>query len=89
MAVVKPPQRTRLTILEPHGNEIWEPDLKIVGIDVSANAATVDVSSDELPNGDVTRWNVVFSHDGEVYNGYIQAVESRYGKQRLGLILDG
>jgi len=69
-------------------NEDWEPDIAIVGVDLDASAATVDVPADQLPDRDVTRCSVVFSYQGEVYNGYVQEVESRFDKQRLALILN-
>ena len=85
---VTPPSDTRLTLIGPMNEHDWEPDVAVVGVDKDADAATVDCPSDQLPDRDVTRWSVVFSYQGEVYNGYIQEVESRFDKQRLALILN-
>ena len=85
---VAPPSNTRLTLIAPSNNNDWEPDATVVGVDLQAGAATVDVPNEQLPDRDVRRWSVVFSHEGDVYNGYVQEVTSRFGKQRLGLILN-
>jgi len=85
---VTPPSNTRLTLIGPMNNNDWEPDVTVVGVDLDASAATIDVAADQLPDRDVARFSVVFSYQGDVYNGYIQKVEQRYGKQRLALILN-
>jgi len=85
---VTPPSNTRLTIIGPMNENDWEPDVTIVGVDLDASAATVDAPADQLPDRDVTRCSVVFSYQGEVYNGYVQESESRFDKQRLALILN-
>ena len=85
---VKQPSNTRLTIIGPMNEHDWEPDVTIVGVDLDASAATVDAPADQLPDRDVTRCSVVFSYQGEVYNGYVQESESRFDKQRLALILN-
>jgi hypothetical protein len=82
------PSNTRLTLIAPSNNNDWEPDVTVVGVDLQASAATVDVLLGQLPNRDVRRWSVVFSYQSTVYNGYVQEVEHRYDKQRLALILN-
>lgn len=85
---VTPPSNTRLTIINPRNTDDWEVDVTIVGVELDKNAATLDVPSDQLPDRDVRRWSVVFSYQGDVYNGYVQAATQRYGKQRLALMLN-
>ena len=85
---VKPPSSTRLTIINPRNTDDWEPDVTVVGVDTGAGAATVDAFAAQLPDADIRRWSIVFSHDGAVYNGYIQDMESRFGRKRLALMLN-
>jgi len=85
---VQSPSNTRLTLIAPSNDNDWEPDVTVVGVDLQAGAATVDVPADQLPDCDVSRFSVVFSYQGEVCNGYVQAAESRLDKLRLALILD-
>ena len=85
---ITPPSNTRLTLIGPMNEHDWEPDVTVVGVDTDVGAATVDVPATQLPDRDVTRWSIVFSYQGEVYNGYVQEAESRFDKQRLALILN-
>ena len=85
---VTPPSNTRLTLIGPMNEDDWEPDVAIVGVDTGVDVATVNVPAKQLPDRDVTRWSVVFSYQGTVYNGYIQETESLFDKRRLALILN-